>query len=55
LAVDKFLDDSTDSYVTMRESYLQNREYEVYDGNPPEDDDFFDDIFDEIEEDSDEN
>jgi phospholipid-binding lipoprotein MlaA len=47
LAADKFLDDSEDKYVTMRESYLQNREYEVYDGDPPEDDDFFDEFFEE--------
>ncbi len=47
LAADKFLDDSKDSYVTLRESYLQNREFEVYDGDPPVDDDFFDEFLDE--------
>jgi phospholipid-binding lipoprotein MlaA len=47
LTADKFLDDSKDTYVTIRESYLQNREYEVYDGNPPEDDDFFDEFLEE--------
>ena len=47
LTADKFLDDSKDKYVTMRESYLQNREYEVYDGDPPEDDDFFDEFLEE--------
>ncbi len=47
LAADKFLDDSKDKYVTTRESYLQNREYEVYDGDPPEDDDFFDEFLEE--------
>ena len=47
LAADKFLEDSKDQYVTTRESYLQNREYEVYDGDPPEDDDFFDDYLEE--------
>lgn len=45
LTADKFLEDSQDRYVTIRESYLQNREYEVYDGDPPEDDDFFDEFF----------
>ncbi|MCP5093137.1 MAG: VacJ family lipoprotein, partial [Gammaproteobacteria bacterium] len=30
-----------------RESYLQNREYRIYDGNPPEDDEFFDEFLDE--------
>ncbi len=43
LAAEKFLEDSKDPYVTLRESYLQNREYEVYDGNPPEDD-FYEDF-----------
>ena len=47
LTADKFLDDSEDPYVTLRESYLQNREYEVYDGDPPIDDDFFDEFLDE--------
>jgi phospholipid-binding lipoprotein MlaA len=47
LAADKFLEDSKDKYVTTRESYLQNREYEVYDGDPPEDDDFFDEFLEE--------
>jgi phospholipid-binding lipoprotein MlaA len=44
LAADSFLEASKDPYVTMRESYLQNREYEVYDGDPPIDDDFFDEF-----------
>ena len=47
LAAEKFLEDSRDRYVTTRESYLQNREYEVYDGDPPEDDDFFDEFLEE--------
>jgi len=46
LAADKFLEDSTDPYITLRESYLQNREYEIYDGDPPEDDDFYDEFLD---------
>lgn len=49
LKAEKFLDDSKDPYVTLRESYLQNRQYEVYDGDPPEDDDFYDEFL--IEED----
>jgi phospholipid-binding lipoprotein MlaA len=44
LTASKFLDESENPYVTMRESYLQNREYEVYDGDPPMDDDFFDEF-----------
>jgi len=47
LTADTFLEDSKDPYVTMRESYLQNREYEIYDGDPPEDDDFFDEFLEE--------
>ncbi len=44
LAADGFLNESQDPYVTLRESYLQNRQYEIYDGNPPLDDDFFDEF-----------
>jgi len=47
LAADKFLEESKDPYVTLRESYMQNREYEIYDGDPPEDDDFFDEFLEE--------
>lgn len=47
LSADKFLDDSKDPYITLRESYLQNREYQVHDGNPPEDDEFFDEFMDQ--------
>lgn len=43
LSVEKFLDDSKDPYVTLRESYLQNRQFEIYDGDPP-DDDFYEDF-----------
>ena len=46
-AVDKLLEDSKDRYITVRESYLQNREYQVYDGDPPEDDEFFDEFLEE--------
>ena len=44
LTADTLLESSTDPYITMRESYLQNREYEIYDGDPPMDDDFYDDF-----------
>jgi phospholipid-binding lipoprotein MlaA len=47
LTTDKFLDDSKNPYVTLRESYLQNREFEVFDGDPPVDDDFFDEFLEE--------
>lgn len=47
LAADRLLEDSSDPYITLRESYLQNREYEIYDGDPPIDDDFYDEFLDE--------
>ncbi len=53
LAADKLLDESADRYVTMRESFLQNRLYEIHDGDPPVDDDFYDDFLDEDFEDDD--
>ena len=43
LTAEKFLEDSEDPYVTLRESYLQNRAYAVYDGDPP-DDDFYEEF-----------
>jgi phospholipid-binding lipoprotein MlaA len=50
LSLEDMLDDSGDPYITLRESYLQNREFEIYDGDPPSDDDeFFDEFFDEEE------
>lgn len=47
LNAERFLEDSSDPYITLRESYLQNREYKIYDGNPPMDDDFYEDLLDE--------
>jgi len=47
LTADRLLEGSKDRYLTVRESYLQNREYEVYDGDPPVDDDFFDEFLEE--------
>lgn len=41
---ERFLEDSKDPYITIRESYLQNRRFEIYDGDPPVDDDFYDDF-----------
>lgn len=48
LPADALLDDSSDPYITLRESYLQNREYQIYDGDPPIDDDYYE-FFDEDE------
>ncbi|MCH7834233.1 MAG: VacJ family lipoprotein, partial [Proteobacteria bacterium] len=47
LPAEKLIEDSQDPYITLRESYLQNRLYEVHDGDPPEDDDFYDEFLDE--------
>lgn len=48
LSLDDLLKDSADPYVTVRESYLQNRKFAIYDGNPPsEEDEFFDEFLDE--------
>lgn len=47
LNAERLLADSADRYITIRESYLQNRQYDVHDGDPPVDDDFYDDFLDE--------
>ena len=50
LTAETLLEDSKDPYLTLRESYLQNRRFQVYDGNPPsteEEDDLFDEFFEE--------
>ena len=48
-AAEALIKDSADRYVTIRESYLQRREYLVYDGDPPVDDDFYDDFLEDDE------
>jgi len=42
LPVTDMLDQSDDPYIAMRSSYLQKRKFDVFDGNPPveEDDEF---------------
>lgn len=50
LGIEPFLEDSFDRYLAVRESYLQNREFEIYDGNPPEDEDFYDDFLEDLPE-----
>lgn len=54
LPLEDLLEDAYDEYVTVREAYLQNRRFQVYDGDPPEDDDFYDDFYGELPEDEDE-
>jgi phospholipid-binding lipoprotein MlaA len=36
LSADKAIREAADPYIFIREAYLQNREYNIYDGNPPE-------------------
>lgn len=50
LTAETLLEDSKDPYLTVRESYLQNRRFQVYDGNPPstdEEEDLFEEFFEE--------
>ena len=47
---EKLLKGSQDRYISIREAYLQNRQFVIYDGDPPVDDDFYDDFIDEDEE-----
>jgi len=36
LPLDKTLEETYDRYAFLRDAYLQRRQYQVYDGNPPE-------------------
>jgi phospholipid-binding lipoprotein MlaA len=47
---ESLIEDSFDRYLSIRESYLQNRQFQVYDGDPPEDEDFYDDFEDDFDE-----
>lgn len=49
LSAESLLDKSNDPYIALRESFLQNRAFRVYDGDPPdgEDDAFNEEIFDD--------
>ena len=44
---EELIADSYDRYLAIRESYLQNRRFRIFDGNPPEDDEFYDEFLDE--------
>lgn len=48
LTADKLLDDSEDPYITLREAYRQNREYDIFDGDPPIEEDYYE-FFDDEE------
>ena len=57
LAADAILEDSQDTYITIREAYRQNRRFRVFDGEPPaeEEEEFYDDaMFDEFFDDEEE-
>lgn len=45
--VDELVEDAYDPYLRIREAFLQNRRFRIYDGNPPEDDDFYDEFLEE--------
>ena len=54
LSADSILNDSQDPYITIREAFRQNRTFRVYDGDPPSDEEYYEDeMFDEFFEDSD--
>lgn len=57
LPAEELFKDSKDRYISIRETYLQNRRFKIYDGDPPVDDDFYEefeeDSLDENEEDGD--
>ncbi len=48
IGIDKEIERAFDRYAFVRDAYIQNREYRLYDGNPPEDEfesDFEDEEF----------
>jgi len=47
LGVDQEINRAFDRYAFLRDSYMQNRRFLLYDGDPPEEDYFIDDEFDE--------
>lgn len=48
-AAEELIKDSPDKYITVRESYLQRREYLIHDGNPPVEEDPYEDLLEEDE------
>jgi phospholipid-binding lipoprotein MlaA len=48
IGIDKEIQRAFDPYAFVRDAYLQNREYLLYDGNPPQEEfDFYDEDFDD--------
>jgi phospholipid-binding lipoprotein MlaA len=50
LSAEELLKDAYDPYIALREAYLQRRQFLIYDGDPPEDEDLYEDFDDEYEE-----
>ena len=49
LAADSIIGKSNDPYIALRESYRQNRDYKIHDGEVPQDSDIYEDeMFDEF-------
>lgn len=46
LALDDTLARSRDEYAFVRSAFRQNKEFQIWDGNPPQDDDLYDEEFD---------
>jgi phospholipid-binding lipoprotein MlaA len=52
LSAETFIEKSNDPYIALRESYRQNRQFKIFDGDPPQDEELMDeDMFDEFFED----
>ena len=51
LSLEELLEDAYDPYIRMREAYLQRRRYLIHDGNPPEDEDLYEEFDEEFFED----
>lgn len=45
---ERLIEDSYDRYLAIREALLQRRRFLIFDGDPPEDDDFYDEFEDEF-------
>lgn len=50
-AAEELLEGAYDPYIRMREAFLQHRRFLIFDGDPPEDDDLYEDFDDEFAED----
>ncbi len=54
LSVESALEDWHDPYIALREAFMQNRTFRIYDGEPPDDEEFYEDeMFDDFFEESD--